>query len=125
MKITVNNAAGMTRQCKGRHCWHYVFNKDDNGVITCVRCKTPYVFSDDEVEAPFPRPRREFMDRLHQVQTYSFWRGGDDEKGSVVRVEETHGKWLDKDDVRALMDEAQEEINSLRDRLARLAPQGV
>lgn len=125
MKITVNNAAGMSRQCKGRHCWHYIFNKDDNGVVTCNQCKTPYVFSEGEVEAPWPRPKREFTDRFNQLQNYSFWRGGDDEKGSVICVKEKHGNWISKDDAKALMDEAQEEINSLRERLARLAPHGV
>lgn len=67
----------------------------------------------------------DLWDKAHNLPRFNFWRGGDDEKGSVIRVPERHGNWVNFDDVSRLADEYQEEINSLRDRLARLEPKAV
>ncbi|MEK2607756.1 hypothetical protein WLF18_01360 [Pseudomonas shirazensis] len=67
----------------------------------------------------------DLWDRAHQLPRFNFWRGGEDEKGSVIRVPDKHGNWVSFDDLAKLADEYQDEINSLRDRLARLEPKAV
>lgn len=67
----------------------------------------------------------DLWDRAHQLPRFNFWRGGEDEKGSVIRVPNKHGNWVSFDDLAKLADEYQDEINSLRDRLARLEPKAV
>ena len=67
----------------------------------------------------------DLWDRAHQLPRFNFWRGGEDEKGSVIRVPDKHGNWVNFDDLAKLADEYQDEINSLRDRLARLEPKAV
>lgn len=67
----------------------------------------------------------DLWDKVHKLPRFNFWRGGEDEKGSVVRVPEKHGNWVNFDDLTDLADEYQDEINLLRDRLARLEPKSV
>lgn len=67
----------------------------------------------------------DLWDKAHQLPRFNFWRGGEDEKGSVIRVPNKHGNWVNFDDLVKLADEYQDEINSLRDRLARLEPKAV
>lgn len=67
----------------------------------------------------------DLWDKAHQLPRFNFWRGGEDEKGSVIRVPDKHGNWVNFDDLAKLADEYQDEINSLRDRLARLEPKAV
>ncbi|KIC80085.1 hypothetical protein HB13667_07860 [Pseudomonas putida] len=67
----------------------------------------------------------DLWDKAHQLPRFNFWRGGEDEKGSVIRVPDKHGNWVHFDDLAKLADEYQDEINSLRDRLARLEPKAV
>lgn len=67
----------------------------------------------------------DLWDKAHQLPRFNFWRGGEDEKGSVIRVPDKHGNWINFDDLTTLADEYQDEINSLRDRLARLEPKAV
>ena len=61
----------------------------------------------------------------HQLPRFNFWRGGEDEKGSVIRVPEKHGNWVNFNDLTTLVDQYQDEINSLRERIARLEPKSV
>jgi len=67
----------------------------------------------------------DLWDKAHQLPRFNFWRGGEDEKGSVIRVPDKHGNWVHFDDLAKLADEYQDEINSLRDRLVRLEPKAV
>ncbi|MBF8720448.1 hypothetical protein [Pseudomonas guariconensis] len=67
----------------------------------------------------------DLWDKAHQLPRFNFWRGGEDEKGSVIRVPDKHGNWVNFDDLAKLADEYQDEINSLRDRLARIEPKAV
>ncbi|MBA6090050.1 hypothetical protein ACBQ21_08995 [Pseudomonas putida] len=67
----------------------------------------------------------DLWDKANQLPRFNFWRGGDDEKGTVIRVPDRHGNWVSFDDLAKLADEYQDEINSLRDRLARLEPKAV
>lgn len=67
----------------------------------------------------------DLWDKAHQLPRFNFWRGGEDEKGSVIRVPDKHGNWVNFDDLAKLADEYQDEINSLRDRLARLESKAV
>ena len=61
-------------------------------------------------------------DKVHELPRFNFWRGGEDEKGCVIRVPEKHGNWVNFNDLASLADPYQDEINSLRERLARLEP---
>ena len=124
MKFTINNAAGVTQSCKGHNCFHWKFIKDADGKVICGYCSTPYALQEGDVEAPFPRPGKEFVDRLNDLQRYSFFRGADG-TGTVQRAPMRSGNWNDHDEVGRLMEEAQEEINSLKARLARLEPKAV
>lgn len=67
----------------------------------------------------------DLWDKVHNLPRFNFWRGGDDEKGCVIRVPEKHGNWVSFNDLTTLADEYQDEINSLRERLARLEPKVV
>lgn len=67
----------------------------------------------------------DLWDKANQLPRFNFWRGGDDEKGSVIRVPEKHGNWVEHHEVQKLADEYQDEINSLRERLERLEPKSV
>lgn len=67
----------------------------------------------------------DLWDKAHRLPRFNFWRGGEDEKGSVIRVPDKRGNWVHFDDLAKLADEYQDEINSLRDRLARLEPKAV
>lgn len=67
----------------------------------------------------------DLWDKANKLPRFNFWRGGDDEKGTVIRVPDRHGNWVSFDDLAKLADEYQDEINSLRDRLARLEPKAV
>lgn len=67
----------------------------------------------------------DLWDKANQLPRFNFWRGGDDEKGTVIRVPDRYGNWVSFDDLAKLADEYQDEINSLRDRLARLEPKAV
>lgn len=67
----------------------------------------------------------DLWDKLHALPRFNFWRGDEDEKGSVIRVPDRHGNWLHIHALEELIDQAQDELNSLRDRLARLAPASV
>lgn len=67
----------------------------------------------------------DLWDKAHKLSRFNFWRGGEDEKGSVIRVPDRHGNWVNFDDVAKLADEYQDEINLLRGRLARLEPKAV
>ena len=59
----------------------------------------------------------DLWDKANKLPRFNFWRGGDDEKGSVIRVQEKHGNWVEHHEVQKLADEYQDEINSLRDQL--------
>jgi hypothetical protein len=61
----------------------------------------------------------EWWDKLNAVQRYSFFIGAD---GGVRRVENISGNWIDVSEAQAVVDDAQDEINQLRERLARLVP---
>lgn len=67
----------------------------------------------------------DLCDKVHALPRFNFWRGGEDEKGSVIRVPEKHGNWVNFNDLTTLADQYQDEINSLRERLARLEPKSV
>lgn len=67
----------------------------------------------------------DLWDKVNKLPRFNFWRGGDDEKGTVIRVPDKYGSWVEHHEVQKLADEYQDEINSLRDRLARLEPKGV
>lgn len=67
----------------------------------------------------------DLWDKAHKLPRFNFWRGGEDEKGSVIRVPDALGNWVDFDDLAKLAAEYQDEINSLRERLARLEPKSV
>ena len=62
----------------------------------------------------------DLWDKVHELPRFNFWRGGEDEKGCVIRVPEKHGNWVNFNDLVSLADQYQDEINSLRERLARL-----
>lgn len=64
----------------------------------------------------------DLWDKVHELPRFNFWRGGKDEKGSVIRVPDKHGHWVNFNDLTTLADQYQDEINSLRERLARLEP---
>ena len=40
----------------------------------------------------------DLWDKAHQLPRFNFWRGGEDEKGSVIRVPDKHGNWVNFDD---------------------------
>ena len=67
----------------------------------------------------------DLWDKVHELPRFNFWRGGEDEKGSVIRVPEKHGNWINFNDLTTLADQYQYEINSLRERLARLELKSV
>ncbi|WP_024642592.1 hypothetical protein [Pseudomonas syringae] len=67
----------------------------------------------------------DLWDKAHKLPRFNFWRGGEDEKGTVIRVPDKHGNWVSFDDVAKLADEYQDEINDLRSRLSRLEPKLV
>lgn len=119
-KVVILNAHGTARPCTYRNCFEWVFNKDTHNV-RCRRCDTRQVLAAEETLGVFPRPGREFTDRLNQLNRYSFW----NVDNTVKRVTDTTGKWFEADEANALMDEAQSEINSLRARLERLKLQGI
>lgn len=121
MKMVILNVHGIPRSCPTPNCFEWVFEKSETGRITCPRCGTTRMLTEQESEGAFPRPGREFVDRLNQHQRYSFWRGED----SVKRVADRSGKWFEADTACELMEEAQNEINQLRARLALLEPKGV
>ena len=121
MKMVILNEHGIPRPCPTSNCFEWVFDKNDTGKISCPRCGTTRVLTDRETEGVFPRPDNEFVDRLNQHQRYSFWRG----ENSVKCVPDKSGKWFEADLTCELMEEAQNEINSLRARLALLEPKGV
>ncbi|WP_454869461.1 hypothetical protein [Pseudomonas gorinensis] len=62
------------------------------------------------------------LGRAHDLPRFNFWRGGEDEKGSVIRVPDKHGHWVNFNDLTTL--DQYDEINSLRERLARIEPKG-
>ncbi len=124
MKVTVDNANGVTQQCKSRHCWGFRFERSENGTLTCTNCQSPYQMQPGEVEAPYPRVKRELWDRFGELKRYSFFRGGDG-TGTVLRQEDKSGNWIESSAASALIEEAQSEINSLKERLARLEPKVV
>lgn len=62
----------------------------------------------------------DLWDKVHELPRFNFWRGGEDEKGCVIRVPEKHGNWVNFNDLTTLAGQCQDEINSLRERLARL-----
>lgn len=120
-KLVILNAVGNARACHFPNCFNWVFVRDELGLISCPRCKMNQPLAADESEGVFPRPGREFEDRLNALPTYSFW----SINGGVKRVADKTGKWFETDQVRELMDEAQTEINQLRARLAQLEPKGI
>lgn len=124
MKITITNDAGVTQQCKGHHCWGFRFEKNEQGEVTCVSCKSPYSFQEGEVEAPYPRVGMELWDRFNEIQRYSFFRGGDG-TGTVLRQPDKSGNWIESSAASELIEEVQSEINSLKTRLERLEPKAV
>lgn len=122
MKLVIRNEQGNVVPCKGGNCFAFVFDKNAEGSIRCTRCSLVHVLVWGETEGVFPRPGREFTDRLHQLPSFSFLKDND---GTVRRVEMSTGNWKDGHEVSTLMAEAQEEINSLKARLARLEPRAV
>ncbi len=124
MRITIDNHKGLTQQCKSPRCWGFRFEKKEDGSITCTACQAPYELKAGEVEAPYPRVRRELWDRYGDLKRYSFFRGGDG-TGTVLRQEDKTGNWVEATEVSTLIEEAQSEINSLKERLARLEPKVV
>lgn len=124
VKFTINNAVGQAQSCKGHNCFNWKFFKDANGTIICCECLSPYRLKEGEVEGPFPRLGKEFVDRFNDLPRYSFFRGQDGQ-GTVQRVSMRSGNWNEHDEVGKIMEEAQDEINSLRARLARLEPKMV
>lgn len=67
----------------------------------------------------------DLWDKANKLPRFSFWRGGDDEKGAVIRVPDPSGGWVEHYEVQKLADQYQDEINELRERLARLEPKAV
>lgn len=120
-KIVILNAAGNARQCGFPNCFNWVFMRENENVIRCPRCSVTQTLAPDESEGVFPRPEREYWDRINELPTYSFWLVD----SGVRAVLDTTGKWFDADSARELMDEAQTEINQLRARLAVLELKGV
>jgi len=119
-KITVMRQNGITQPCLNPKCFHWVFEKTD-GHVACDRCGEPRPLRDGEVEGQYPRAGQEFSDRMGNLPRYSFWYK---DGGGVLRVPDTTGKWFEADDATVLMEEAQNEINTLRARLAQYEPQG-
>lgn len=122
MKLVIRNAQGVAVPCKSGTCFGFVFEKNAEGTITCSRCSMVHVLASGETEGVFPRPGREYLDRLNTLPSFSFLK---DNEGNVRRVEMISGNWKEGDAVRSIMEEAQEEINSLKARLARLTPRSV
>lgn len=120
-KLVILNEAGNARVCVVPGCFNWVFVRDVRGIICCPRCDGMQPMVWGETVGAFPRPGREFEDRLNSLPTYSFWVID----SGVKRVPDSTGKWFESDQVRELMDEAQTEINSLRARLAQLEPKGT
>ena len=56
----------------------------------------------------------EYWDIYCELPRFSFIRGGEDEKGSVRRVSNKSGNWLEENDVSNLIDEIQTKINLLQ-----------
>lgn len=54
-----------------------------------------------------------WWDIFCKLPRFSFWRGGDDEKGTVIQVPNKTGHWVEQQKVSALVDEMQSEINIL------------
>lgn len=67
----------------------------------------------------------DLWDKFNSLPSFQFWRGGEDEKGSVIRVEDKNGAWFHRHALEELIDAAQDDLNLLRERLARLAPAEV
>ena len=67
----------------------------------------------------------DLWDKVHQLPRFNFWRGGEDDKGCVIRVPEKHGNWVNFNDLTTLADQYQDEINSLREQLVRLELKSV
>lgn len=66
---------------------------------------------------PIPRKGFEWWDRFNRLPRFSFWRGGEDEKGSVIRVPDRSGAWIEDHSVGQLIDAMQSDINELKRRL--------
>lgn len=58
----------------------------------------------------------DLWDKAHELPRYNFWRGGEDEKGSVIRVPSKHGYWVHIYDLQELVDQYQDELNELRNK---------
>ncbi|RQO62280.1 hypothetical protein [Pseudomonas sp. KBW05] len=67
----------------------------------------------------------DLWDKVQALPRFNFWRGGEDATGSVIRVPDKHGNWVNFNDLTTLADQYQDEINSLRERLSRLEPKSV
>ena len=59
----------------------------------------------------------EHWDKFCALPRYSFWRGDEDEKGAVIRVDDHNGHWLNCNDVSKIVDDMQNIINELTNEL--------
>jgi hypothetical protein len=54
-----------------------------------------------------------YWDKFCAIPRFSFWRGGDDEKGSVITVPDKTGGWIEQYEAAKIVDEMQDVINEL------------
>ena len=106
------NENNNSRMCTTRHCFGFIFIKDNDNLV-CKKCGTVNVVTPGDSEGPFPRKRLEFTDALILLPRYSFVRG----ESSVRRVLNPSGLYREEHAVAQLMEAAQEEINVLRAQL--------
>jgi hypothetical protein len=121
VKKVILQPTGQAAVCTQPNCFEWVFTKREDGALFCQRCGHFPTLTEGQTEGEFPRPGREYWDRINQLPRWSFWLAN----GGVKRTQNTTGKWFEADVACALMEEAQNEINQLRARLALLEPKGV
>ena len=61
-----------------------------------------------------------WWDIFCKLQRFSFWRGDEDEKGTVIQVPNKTGNWIEHQKAAELVDEMQSEINKLESENAAL-----
>ena len=54
-----------------------------------------------------------YWDMFCALQRFSFWRDDEVEKGSIIRVPDSIGNWIEQGKAAELVDELQEVINKL------------
>lgn len=111
--VVVLNEKNNARHCTTRNCFNFIFIKVDDDIV-CPRCNARNVLAVSESEGVYPRPGRELTDRYHLLPRYSFIRGD----SSVKRIRDRTGRYRDDHDVAELLEDAQDEINQLKARLA-------